>query len=237
MKMRVAIGVAVALVLSCCGFTLYRHFAPNHHAFGDKGCYASTTDVEKLEPAPCSEPHQAEIVDFFYPDGAETGCHKAAEDFLGGPLADARIELRRLPYVREDFTSLACALVVTTDSDDAATEYVGTLHGAMTGERPIAIGCGRYDDGRLEYRACTDEHSAEYVGSAVDGGDHEGSCRQAAAAYLGQPVDDFAARKDLRSYVLASPRDGRTGCVVSLLPGKTGLTASLKGRGAAAIPA
>lgn len=237
-KTKIAIGVAVALVLSCCGFALFRHFAPNHHASGDKGCYGTTVEIDQLAPAPCRDPHEAEIIDFFYADGAEKGCHESAEEFLGGPLADARVQLQRLRYVREDFTSLACALVVVSDSEDSATQYTGSLHGAMSGDRPLAITCGHYyDEGRLQYKTCGEPHSAEYVGAVVDGGDHEASCRQAAAAYLGQPVDEFAARRDLRSYALASPRDGRTGCVVAAASGHDDLKASLKGKGAAPLPA
>ncbi|MFG2041416.1 hypothetical protein [Dactylosporangium sp. NPDC048998] len=230
MKFKIAAGVAVTLVASCCGFALYRHFAPNHHASGDKGCYASTTDPDKLAPARCADSHQAEIIDFFYPDGAEAGCHRSAEAFLGGPLADARVQLRQLNYVRDDFTSQACALVVVSDSDGTDALHTGSLQGTMSGNRPMAITCGRYADGVLEYLTCTEAHSAEYVGSVVDGGDHDASCRQAAAAYLELSADEFAARHDLQSHWLTTPRDGeRTGCVVVEASGKDVLIGSVKG--------
>lgn len=236
-KLKIGIGVAVALVLSCCGFALYRHFAPNYHASGDKGCYASTTDVDELAPAPCYNSHDAEIIDFFYPKGAEAGCRRSAEEFLGGPLADARVRLRRLNYVRSDYTSLACALVVVSDSDDTPALHTGSLRGTMAGDRPLAIACGRYQDGVLEYLTCAEPHSAEYVGSLVDGGEHDVSCRQAAAGYLGLSVDQLAARRELQTHWLATPRDGgRTGCVVVAASGKDVLTASVKGLGTGPLP-
>src|SRR3954464_14369942 len=43
-KTKIAVGVVVAVLLSCCGFALWRRLAPNHHASGDKGCYASTAE-------------------------------------------------------------------------------------------------------------------------------------------------------------------------------------------------
>ncbi len=228
-RLKIAIGVAVALVLSCCGFALYRRIVPNHHASGQKGCYASTANAGKLAPSRCGEPHEAELVDFFYPDGAETGCRRSAEEFLGGPLADARIELRLLNSVREDFTSLACALIVASDSDGTDALHTGSLRGAMSGDRPMAITCGRYADGVLKYQRCAEAHSAEYVGSVADGGDHDTSCRQAAAAHLGLSADEFAARRDLRAHWLTTPRDGRrTGCVVVEASGKDVLTRSVK---------
>ncbi|WP_432840148.1 septum formation family protein [Dactylosporangium sp. CA-092794] len=237
MSLKIAIGVAVALVVSCCGFALYRHFAPNHHAYGDKGCYASTTDPGKLAPSSCARSHEAEIIDFFYPDGAEAGCHRSAEAFLGGPLADARVELRRLNYVREDFTSLACALVVVGDSDGTEALRTGSLQGTMSGDRPMAITCGSFTDGVLVFLTCAEAHSAEYVGSIVDGGDHDASCRQAAAAYLGLSADELTARHDLRSQWLATPRDGgRTGCVVVEASGKDVLTGSVKGLRTGPLP-
>jgi Septum formation len=228
-KLKIAIGVAVALVLSCCGFALYRRIVPNHHASGDKGCVASTADAGKLAPSRCGQSHEAEIVDFFYPDGAEAGCHRSAEEFLGGPLADARIELRLLNYVRKDFTSLACALVVVSDSDGTDAPHTGSLQGTMSGDRPMAVTCGHYADGVLQYLTCAEAHSAEYVGSIVDGGDHDTSCQRAAAAHLGLSADEFATRHDLRSGWLTTPRDGeRTGCVVVAASGKEVLTGSVK---------
>ncbi|MFF5225477.1 septum formation family protein [Dactylosporangium sp. NPDC000521] len=238
MKLKIAIGVAVALVVSCCGFALYRRFAPNHHASGDKGCYASTTDADTVAPSRCGEPHEAEMVDFFYPDGADAGCHRSAEDFLGGPLADARIELRLLNYEREDFTSLACALIVVSDSEGTDAVHTGSLRGAMSGDRPMAITCGHYTGGTLKYLTCAEAHSAEYVGSVADGGDHDTSCRQAAAAYLGLTPDEFATRRDLRSDWLTTPRDGhRTGCVVVAASGNDVLTGSVKDLRAGPLPA
>ncbi|MEV4510119.1 septum formation family protein [Dactylosporangium sp. NPDC049525] len=237
MKLKIAIGVAVALVLSCCGFALYRRIVPNHHASGEKGCVASTTNAGKLASSRCTESHEAEIVDFFYPEGAEAGCHRSAEEFLGGSLADARIDLRLLNYVRKDFTSLACGLVVVSDSDGTDAPHTGSLQGTMRGDRPMAITCGHYTNGVLKYLTCAEAHSAEYVGSVVDGGDHDTSCRQAGAAYLGLSDDEFATRGDLRSHWLTTPRGGeRTGCVVVEVSGKDVLTGSVKGLRTGPLP-
>ncbi len=228
-KLKIAIGVAVALVLSCCGFAVYRRLAPTHHASGEKGCYASTGIADKLALSRCTKAHAAEVIDHFYAEGAEAGCHRSAEEFLGGPLADARIELRLLDHVRKDFTSLACGLVVVSDSAGTDALHTGSLQGSMSGHRPMAITCGRFADGVLTYLPCTEAHSAEYVGSVVDGGDHDASCRQAAAAHLGLRADEFAARGDLRSHWLSTPRGGeRTGCVVVEAAGKDVLTGSIR---------
>jgi hypothetical protein len=237
-RTKIALGVAVAVAVSCCGFALWRRFAPNHHAFGDKGCYASTVDVDQLDVASCEKPHDAEIVDFYYAAGADAGCHRAAEDFLGGPLADARVALQQLRYVRDDFTSLACALVEASDSDGTPTARAGTLRGTMAGPRPMAIGCGRFDAGRLVYGDCTRPHAAEYTASVVDGGDHRESCRQAAAAYLGLTPDGLTRRGDLTPAWLDRPRDGgRVGCLVLTADGRETLTASVRGLRTAPLPA
>ncbi|GAA3247549.1 septum formation family protein [Dactylosporangium siamense] len=235
--MKIAIGVAVALVLSCCGFALYRRIVPTHHASGEKGCVATVPNADELASSRCTVEHQAEIVDFFYPEGAEAGCHRSAEEFLGGPLADARIELRLLNYVRKDFTSMACALIVVSDSDGTDAPHTGSLQGTMSGDRPMAITCGRYADGVLKYLTCAEPHSAEYVGSTVDGGDHDTSCQRAAATYLGLSAEEFATREELRSHWLTTPRDGeRTGCVVAAASGKDVLTGSVKGLRTGPLP-
>ncbi|GAA2394739.1 septum formation family protein [Dactylosporangium salmoneum] len=237
MNGKIAAGVAVALVAGCCGFALYRHFAPNHHASGDKGCVVDAAKAGQLQPGRCADSHQAEIVDFFYPDGAQDGCHKSAEEFLGGPLADSQVELSLLDYVREDYTSQACALFVVSDSEGTRAPHSGSLQGTMSGDRPMAATCGRYTDGVLTYVACTEPHAAEYVGSTVDGGEHEASCRQAAAAYLGLSAEEFAGRHDLQSHWLKTPRDGgRVGCVVVETSGKDVMTKSVKGLRTGPLP-
>jgi hypothetical protein len=234
---KIVIGVAVALVVGCCGFALYRHFAPNHHASGDKGCVVDAAKAGEFQPGRCGVAHRAEIVDFFYPDGAEAGCHKSAEEFLGGPLADSRVELQLLDYVREDYTSQACALVAVSDSEGTDAPYTGSLKGTMSGDRPMAAACGHYLDGVLTYVACAEPHAAEYVGSTVDGGDHDAGCRAAAAGFLGLSADEFTARHDLQSHWLKTARDGgRVGCVVVEASGKEVLTKSVKGLRVGPLP-
>jgi hypothetical protein len=234
---KIILGVVVAVMVGCCGFALYRHFAPNHHASGDKGCVVDAAKAGEVRPGSCVGSHQAEIVDFFYPDGAEAGCARSAEEFLGGPLADSRVELQLLDYVREDYTSQACALVAVSDSEGTDAPYTGSLKGTMSGNRPMAATCGRYLDAVLTYVACTEPHAAEYVGSTVDGGEHDAGCRRAAADFLGLSTAELAARHDLEPHWLKTPRaGGRVGCVVVAASGRGVLTGSVKGLRTGPLP-
>jgi hypothetical protein len=236
-KTKIAVGVVVTVLLSCCGFALWRRLAPNHHASGDKGCYASTAELNQLGMASCDKPHEAELIDFYYPEGADAGCRKAAEEFLGGPLRDARIELQRLSYVRDDFTSLACALVGVSDSDDKPVRHTGSLGGTMGGDRPMAITCGGYNRKVLVYLTCAEPHSAEYVGAVIDGGQPDVSCHKAVADYVGLSVDDVGRRGDLDVRWFDKPRDGGyTGCVVVEAKERDVLTGSVRGLGNAPLP-
>ncbi|GAB3842352.1 hypothetical protein ACFPIJ_42885 [Dactylosporangium cerinum] len=144
---------------------------------------------------------------------------------------------RLLNDVREDFTSMACGLVVVSDSEGTDAPNTWSLQGTMSGDRPMAVTCGHFADGVLKYLTCAEKHSAEYVGSVVDGGDHDTSCQRLAAAHLGLSADEFATREDLQAHWLTTLRDGeRTGCVVVAASGKDVLTGSVKGLRTGPLP-
>ncbi|GAB3849288.1 hypothetical protein GCM10027610_072150 [Dactylosporangium cerinum] len=44
---------------------------------------------------------------------------------------------------------MACALIVVSDSDGTDAPHTGSLQGTMSGDRPMAVTCGRYADGVL----------------------------------------------------------------------------------------
>ncbi|MET7399223.1 septum formation family protein [Dactylosporangium sp. NPDC005572] len=235
MRLKIAAGVAVALVLACCGFAIWRRISPTNHAFGDKGCYVGVpAEPDTLQIGKCGELHEAEIIDNFYPEGAEASCRQAAEAFLGGPLRDSRVVTRLLPYVDEEYTSQGCALVVTSDSAGTTAQHGGSLRDAMRGDRPMAITCGTADQERLVYKDCTSPHNAEYTGSAVDGGQPEVSCARLVAEYVGLTPEELRIRTDLEVRWLETGTD-HIGCLAVAADERKVLSASVRGIGHAPI--
>ncbi|MEV8514432.1 septum formation family protein [Dactylosporangium sp. NPDC051484] len=105
-----------------------------------------------------------------------TKCATEAEQFLGGDYRDGRLELLVLVPSSTQWASgaryLRCDLAEVVSDADKPVNRTGSLKGALTGDKPLALTCAMevYDtDGKtwLDYTpaACTSSHNIEYVGT------------------------------------------------------------------------
>ncbi|MER7003113.1 septum formation family protein [Dactylosporangium sp. NPDC000555] len=105
-----------------------------------------------------------------------TKCATEAEQFLGGDYHDGRLELLVLVPSSTQWASgaryLRCDLAEVVSDGDKPVNRTGSLKGALTGDKPLALTCAIevYDtDGKtwLDYTptACTNSHNMEYVGT------------------------------------------------------------------------
>ncbi|HEV7898065.1 MAG TPA: septum formation family protein [Planosporangium sp.] len=151
-------------------------------------------------------------------------CDRATRDFLGGDWHDGRLFLRYSPPTTAKWQGgarfFSCSLFETGSMKGNSRGRAGSLKGALSGDRPLAMRCfnevgtldadGFYDpvDDALPID-CGIAHSAEYAGAyvppdlvypatdtAVDRMRFDG-CEQVAANFLGLSLSALASRPDI----------------------------------------
>jgi hypothetical protein len=180
----------------------------------------------------CAREHKSEIVHVGQftgehanrttppPDGspgirlAYRQCAVAANDVLGGDWHAGWTYLRIFTPGAAAWTGGArwfrCDLVEVANDANVVRNRTGSMRDALTGDRPLAIGCATHtvrEDGTFRSvtaRSCADRHTAEFTGVVtmtppdLTRPDEEDlaeqvfdGCRQLSARYLGVPAERF----------------------------------------------
>ncbi|GII22901.1 septum formation family protein [Planosporangium mesophilum] len=205
---------------------------------------AGNTSNLPVVPADCSDSHTLEVVyvgrfgaaasaagdpparDSDDSRAAYAECDRAARDYLGGDWHDGRLFLHYSPPTNSTWDGgsrfFSCSLVELASMQGEVRGRSGSLKGALSGDRPLAMRCfnevgtkdadGFYNpvDDALPVD-CGIAHSAEYAGTyhppdliypvtdkALDRMRFDG-CDQVVAGFLGMPLNALDARPDITS--------------------------------------
>ncbi|MER7273599.1 septum formation family protein [Dactylosporangium sp. NPDC000244] len=192
-----------------------------------------------------------------------TKCNTEAEKFLGGSYYDGRLELLVLVPSSTQWSAgaryLRCDLAEVVSDGDKPVSRSGSLKGALSGDKPLALGCAMevYDtDGKtwLDYTptTCTATHNMEYVGTYTStdrpfpsNSDERKTamrpgCEALGAKYLGMTASQLTNHQQVGiGFWMVDEENWNRGnrsarCYAMLFDKKT-VTKSIKGMGSGAI--